>query len=350
MQIVSRCVSFSRHGNPAEVLSLTRSVVNTANIGEKEVLIRWLAAPINPLDINIIQGTYVNLPELPGIGGTEGVAMIEAVGSQVQNLIKGDMVIPRPILGKSNRGSWRDYDITEAESLQKVDSRVDLVSAATFMVNPPTAYVMLTEYVSLSKGDYVIQNSANSGVGRCAIQIARALGYKTINLIRDRPNVDALKSELKQLGADYVFTEDEFRSQSKKLLANLGHSIQLGLNGVGGKSALMVSATLGFGATFITYGGMSKKPSEFLTSSFVFKNLKAIGVAIGFWMALPENKKSMEKMFRHLEEMIMSDQLKPIPVDKHSIENFDEGIRRTLAGNSKKQLIVMNENRSSSKL
>ncbi|KAI1704000.1 zinc-binding dehydrogenase domain-containing protein [Ditylenchus destructor] len=349
MQIVSRGVSFSRHGNPTEVLSLTRTVVNTANIGPNDVLIRWLAAPINPLDINIIQGTYVNLPELPAVGGTEGVAIIESVGSQVQNLSKGDMVIPLPILGKSN-STWRDYDITEAESLYKVDSRVDLVSAATFMVNPPTAYVMLTEYVSLSKGDYVIQNSANSGVGRCVIQIARALGYKTINLIRDRPNIDALKLELKQLGADYVFTEDEFRSQSKKFLANLGHSIQLGLNGVGGKSALMVSASLGFGATFITYGGMSKKPSEFLTSSFVFKNLKAIGVAIGFWMSLPENRKSMEKMFRHLEEMIMRGQLKPIPVDKHSIENFDEGIRRTLAGNSKKQLIVMNENRSSSKL
>ena len=102
--------------------------------------------------------------------------------------------------------------------------------AATFMVNPPTAWVMLKNYVDLSKGDYVIQNSSNSGVGRSVIQLCKGIlcffntkknysawGIKTINIIRNRKNVGLLKTELWRIGADHVFTEEEFETYGKKV-------------------------------------------------------------------------------------------------------------------------------------
>lgn len=60
-----------------------------------------------------------------------------------------------------------------------------------------------------------------------------AFGLKSINLVRDRPNINELKRELKELGANYVFTETEFKNEGRKLVDSLNSSIKLALNGVG---------------------------------------------------------------------------------------------------------------------
>lgn len=43
------------------------------------MLIRWLASPVDPLDINIIEGKYVYKSKLPAIGGSEAVGIVEQV-------------------------------------------------------------------------------------------------------------------------------------------------------------------------------------------------------------------------------------------------------------------------------
>jgi mitochondrial enoyl-[acyl-carrier protein] reductase / trans-2-enoyl-CoA reductase len=45
---------------------------------------------------------------------------------------------------------------------------------------------MIKDFVELHKGDVIIQNAANSAVGQAVIQIAKAWGYKTVNIIRSR--------------------------------------------------------------------------------------------------------------------------------------------------------------------
>jgi mitochondrial enoyl-[acyl-carrier protein] reductase / trans-2-enoyl-CoA reductase len=85
------------------------------------------------------------------------------------------------------------------------------VEAATMSVNPCTAYRMLKDFVPLKSGDVVIQNGANSAVGQCVIQMCRAEGIKSVNIVRNRPDVDQLKRELQDLGADFVLTEEELR-------------------------------------------------------------------------------------------------------------------------------------------
>lgn len=65
-------------------------------------------------------------------------------------------------------------------------AKIHPVAAATISVNPFTADRMMLDFVKLDKGDWVLQNGANSAVGQNVIQIARIRGFKTINVIRDR--------------------------------------------------------------------------------------------------------------------------------------------------------------------
>uniref|UniRef100_A0AC34FQW7 Enoyl reductase (ER) domain-containing protein n=1 Tax=Panagrolaimus sp. ES5 TaxID=591445 RepID=A0AC34FQW7_9BILA len=273
---------------------------------------------------NKIEGAYPG-SESPKIGGSEAVGIVEKAGSS-STFQPGDSVIPIGMGGDL----WSEYDVVEDENLIKIRSDIDLISAATLLINPPTAYVMLKHFVELNPGDYIIQNSANSGVGRAVIEIAHAWGYKSINLIRDRPNVDELKEDLKNIGANFVFTEEEFRKENRKISAE--YDIKLALNGVGGRSALAISAVLAPGGTIVTYGGMSKKPAEIPTSAFVFKGIRAFGVAVGKWMCIEENRPL---------DLILQGKLHPPPVETHDLENFHAAIDQTLEGKNRKQVLLI---------
>jgi trans-2-enoyl-CoA reductase len=330
--LISRALTITKLGDPRKVLELQKTHVST-KLADKEVLIKWLASPINPLDINKIEGAYPG-SESPKIGGSEAVGVVEKAGSS-SIFQPGDSVIPIGMGGDL----WSEYDVVEEENLIKIRSDIDLISAATLLINPPTAYVMLKHFVELNPGDFIIQNSANSGVGRAVIELANAWGYKSINLIRDRPNIDELKEDLKNIGANFVFTEEEFRKENRKISSE--YDIKLALNGVGGRSALSISAVLAPGGTIVTYGGMSKKPAEIPTSAFVFKGIRAFGVAVGKWMCMEENRPLVDQMFEELQDFIVQGKLHPPPVEMHELDDFKEAINRTLEGKNRKQLLLI---------
>jgi NADPH:quinone reductase-like Zn-dependent oxidoreductase len=71
------------------------------------------------------------------------------------------------------------------------------------VINPATAYLILTEFVQLNKGDWVLMNAANSAVGRAVIAIAKARGIRTLNAVRRADVVD----EVKALGGDVVLVD-----------------------------------------------------------------------------------------------------------------------------------------------
>ena len=75
-------------------------------------------------------------------------------------------------------------------------------------INPLTAWRMLHDFVRLEKGDWVIQNAANSAAGRAVIQIAHELGYRTVNVVRRKELIEELRAE----GGDVVLLDnDELR-------------------------------------------------------------------------------------------------------------------------------------------
>lgn len=59
-----------------------------------EVKVKMLFAPINPADLNMVQGSYPTQPPLPAVAGNEGVAQVVEVGPAAKNLKVGDLVLP----------------------------------------------------------------------------------------------------------------------------------------------------------------------------------------------------------------------------------------------------------------
>src|SRR5438045_7962319 len=244
---------YETHGNPADVLQVEWRRGWTPAVDES--VVKMCAAPINPADLNQIEGKYPVRPALPATPGFEGAGVVVELGAGVKGLTSGALVIL-----PHNVGTWRDAVPVKVEELVVVPEGIEPVQAAMLKINPLTAWRLLHDYVDLQKGDWLIQNAANSAAGRDVIQIAHELGYKTVNVVRRAELVDELRAE----GGDVVLVDGEnVRQEAKE--ATSGEPIRLGLNAVGGDSALRLANCLAFGGTLVSFGAMSLQPLKIPT-------------------------------------------------------------------------------------
>jgi mitochondrial enoyl-[acyl-carrier protein] reductase / trans-2-enoyl-CoA reductase len=262
---------YETYGNPPDVLRIeTRSWPTPAG---GEAVVKMRTAPINPADLNQIEGKYPVRPELPATPGFEGAGVVVELGTDVKGLTSGALVIL-----PHNVGTWRDAVAVKAEELVIVPDGIEPVQAAMLKINPLTACRLLHDYVQLQKGDWLIQNAANSAAGRDVIQIAHELGYKTVNVVRRAELIDELRAE----GGDIVLVDDDNLREEVKS-ATGGASIRLGLNSVGGESALRLANCLAPGGTLVSYGAMSLQPLKIPTGLLIFKDLRFRGIWINKW-------------------------------------------------------------------
>jgi mitochondrial enoyl-[acyl-carrier protein] reductase / trans-2-enoyl-CoA reductase len=281
---------YERHGNPADVLQVESRPWPTPAPGE--VIVKMRAAPINPADLNQIEGKYPVRAELPATPGFEGAGIVVDVGADVKGLTSGALVIL-----PHNVGTWRDAVVVKADELVVVPADIKSVHAAMLKINPMTAWRLLHDYVDLARGDWLIQNAANSAAGRAVIHIARDLGYKTVNVVRRSELIDELRAE----GGDIVLVDSEnLRREVQDAIG--GPSIRLGLNAVGGESALRLANCLAPGSTLVTYGAMSLQPLKIPNGLLIFKDLRFRGIWINKWYDNATPAQRMEA-FQHLFEM-----------------------------------------------
>ena len=281
---------FETHGNPADVLHVESRPWPTPAAGE--VIVKMRAAPINPADLNQIEGKYPVRADLPATPGFEGAGIVEDAGSDVQGLTSGALVIL-----PHNVGTWRDAVAVKADELVVVSADIKPVHAAMLKINPMTAWRLLHDYVELARGDWLIQNAANSAAGCAVIQIAHQLGYKTVNVVRRSELIDELRAE----GGDIVLVDSEnLRREVADAIG--GPPIRLGLNAVGGESALRLANCLAPGSTLVTYGAMSLQPLKIPNGLLIFKDLRFRGIWINKWYDNATPAQRMEA-FQHLFEM-----------------------------------------------
>ncbi|PYJ44953.1 MAG: alcohol dehydrogenase, partial [Verrucomicrobia bacterium] len=135
---------YETHGNPRDMLRVESRAWPKPAAGEAVVKMR--AAPINPADLNQIEGKYPVRAELPATPGFEGAGVVAEVGANVTNVAVGDLVIL-----PHNIGTWRDAVAMKADELVVVPKGIEPVHAAMLKINPMTAWRLLHDYVDLKK-------------------------------------------------------------------------------------------------------------------------------------------------------------------------------------------------------
>ncbi|KAF2268103.1 NAD(P)-binding protein [Lojkania enalia] len=327
----AKALTFKDYGEPPNVLSLHGHSIPPPH-GE-HMTIRFLASPINPADINQIQGVYPSKPTFTtalgtvnpiAVAGNEGVAEVIALGdkAKAEGFKKGDWVIMKG----PGFGTWRTHASATPADVVKLEDEVregiTPIQAGTVSVNPCTAYRMLRDFTPLKEGEWFIQNGANSGVGRAAIQLGKAWGLKSINVIRardEKSQEEKLRQDLKSIGADVVITDAELQAQgirdmSKEWTNGGREPIRLALNCVNGKAATAMAKLLAGSSHFVTYGAMSKQPLTIPASMLIFKDIHFDGFWVSKWA--DRNPEAKKKTVEDVLWLMRKGDFKDVPLDE----------------------------------
>jgi NADPH:quinone reductase-like Zn-dependent oxidoreductase len=113
------------------------------------------------------------------VGGNEGVGRVVEAGPGVTGLKPGQSVL-LPV----GSGTWTTHMLADAKALVALPEGADFQQLSMLSINPPTAALLLSDFVELQPGEWVVQNAANSAVGGYLVQLARARGLRTVNVVR----------------------------------------------------------------------------------------------------------------------------------------------------------------------
>jgi trans-2-enoyl-CoA reductase len=265
-----QAVRYHRTGAPSEVVQVDE--IPPLDPGPNEVRVRMLHAPVNPADLNMLEGKYGEARPLPDVPGNEGCGRVVAAGAGVDASWIGRLVLV-------DREAWREEGNWAVDDLVAVPAGLEARQACVLRVNPPTAWRLLHDFAELRPGDWIVQNAATSAVGRAVVEIAAHYGWKTLNVVRRAEAAD----ELRALGADAVVIDgDEIAERAASVLA--GTKPLLALNAVGGVSATRLAGLLAPGGTLVTYGAMSKEALKIPNGFLIFRDLEFRGFWLTRWL------------------------------------------------------------------
>ena len=324
-----RSVRFHQFGDPAAVLRVED--VPEPQPGANQALLRIRARPINPSDLLTVRGLYGALPKLPATPGLEGVGVIEALGEGAQNLRVGQRVIP---LGAP--GTWQEKLLVDSTQLIPVPDSISDQTAAQFVVNPLTAWIMTTEELALQPGEWLLQTAAGSTLGRVVLQIAALRGFKTINVVRRREQVE----ELKALGADEVICagDEDLVARVKEITGREG--LTKAIDAVGGATGAAVARALGRKGVMLVYGLLSMEPMPVESGRMIFASTTIRGFWLGEWFrsAPPARQQAITA---ELLRLMATHEVRPPVEAEYPLEEVRAAIERSQRpGRSGKVLLV----------
>ena len=320
-------VLLDRYGPPEEVARCVE-VPDVGAPASGEVVFDVLAFPINPADINFCKGSYRLKPPLPATPGAECIGRVTAVGPGVAHVKPGDLVI------NLQRENWAQKRRVKGADVIAVPAGMALRQAAMLRINPPTALLMLTDFVDLAPGEWVIQNVANSAVGRLLIRLARARGLRTMNVVRR----ESLFGELRALGADACAVDGPALAETVKALTG-GAPIRLGLDAVSGRATARLSACIAEGGTVCHYGSMTGEDPVMPRSALIAGGQSLIGFLLGRALAM-RSPEQVRAIYADLGAQVLSGTLSA-PVEKvYPIEEIKAALAHAQRGERSGKILV----------
>ena len=314
-------VLIDRYGTPWDVARCA----DLADVGAPtadEVVFDVLAFPINPADMAFCRGSYRLKPPLPATPGAECVGRVAAVGSAVTHVKAGDLVI------NLQRENWTQRRRVKADDAIPLPAAMDLRQAAMVRINPPTAQLMLSDFVDLQPGEWVVQNVANSAVGRLLIVLAKERGLRTVNVVRRGER----SGELEGLGADIVQVDGADLAQ--RVADATGKArIRLGVEAVGGAATGRLADAIATDGTVVHYGSMSGEDPQVGRSNFTYRGINLTGFMLGRFLSRRTPEKIRE-IYADIAAKVMAgkltapvDTVYPIEKIKEALEHADKGGR-----------------------
>ena len=309
-------------GEPSEVIEL--NAVSEPALGQEDVLVSMEAAPINPSDFLLVRGMYGVRPDLPFPVGAEGVGRVTQTGSKVDVALQGKRVLILPTL---EQGTWADQVVVPVRNIVPMSTEADPLQLAMIGINPATAYVLLSRYVSLMPGDWIGQTAANSAMGQYIIALAKLAGVRTLNVVRRE---DAAE-EVRQWGGDRVVLQgDNLHKDIEKALD--GKRLSLVLDTVGGPAVGALARSLKTGGSIVLYAVLSGQFPAISPKDFIYRDLSLHGFWLINWIRNAP-RTEIQEVYGKLGDLVAQGSLSAAVEHVYPLDHFTDAFKHSLKPN-----------------
>ena len=274
-----RSIIHRRFGEPADVLELAEMPKPEPRAGQ--VRIKTILSPMHNHDVWTVRGSYGYKPELPAIGGSEAVGIVDALGEGVSNIAVGQRVAVAGV-----HGSWAEYFIAPAQAVVPMNDAIPDELAAQ-LIGMPISALMLLDFANIQAGQWMIQNTANGAVGKTVAMIAQARGIQVINLVRRQEAI----SEMQALGIQHVVATDQADWQQQVKAIHTEQPLLVGVDSVGGKASGELLGTLSENGLLISFGSMTGELMQISSGDLIFKQ----ATLKGFWASTVSRQMPAER-------------------------------------------------------
>jgi NADPH:quinone reductase-like Zn-dependent oxidoreductase len=299
MQTEFRAIVQSEYGAPEKVLKIAKRQLKSEELGADDVLVKVIARPIHPGDIQILSALPQGGPVEPisegglRVPGFEGVGTILRLGTNAKaakRFSEGQRVAFFP-----GKGSWAEYVVVRYNSLLPVPSEISDQIAAQMLINTITASVLIKAGHNSLKGPitlpvYILQNAAASGVGRLLTQVALDRGVRPIRLVRSHQSAEKLQSALPGPPV-YSTSDSNWKEQVREALG--GHKLEVAFDAIGGKAIDDLAEVVDDGGTIINFGSLGSNMGTNIYS-LAPNNVALKSVSIMSWFRLTQDEKQQD--------------------------------------------------------
>ena len=307
------------HGEPSEVIEL-RTVSESA-LGQEDVLISMEAAPLNPSDFLFVRGIYGIRPAFPSPVGAEGVGRIAKTGSKVDRALQGKRVL---ILPTYEQGTWADQVVVPVRNIVPMSDEADPLQLSMIGINPATAYLLLSRYVSLMPGDWIGQTAANSAMGQYVIKLAKLAGVKTLNVVRRKEAAE----QVRQFGGDRVVLQgDDLHKDIEEALD--GKKLSLVLDTVGGTPGGELAKSLKDGGSVVVYALQSGDFPALSPKDLIYRGLSLHGFWLINWIRNAP-RAEIREIYQKLGDLVADGSLSAAVEHVYPLEQFKEAFEQSL--------------------
>lgn len=245
--------------------------------GHGEVLVRMAASPINPSDLALLKGGYLNR-DYPFTPGLEGSGVVVASGGGVMaGMRKGKRVACTP--HPEGDGTWAEFMLTSAMRTIPLPDSIALEQGAMTVVNPMTAMAFF-HMARSGKHPAMVNNAAASSLGKMLIRLSEAQKIPLINIVRNSSHV----KELKNLGATYVLNREDkgFETELASLASELGAT--LFLDALSGPHTSQLLKAAPSRSTLVVYARLAGDSVQVNSVDLIKRDIKIVGFQLGNWL------------------------------------------------------------------
>ncbi len=221
-----------------------------------------------------------------------------------------------------NPGNWQEQVIVPATRAIPIPRSIPDDQAACFVVNPATAYIMITKVLRVRKGEWLLQTAAGSALGKMVIKLGKHYGFRTINLVRRQETADHLLA----LGADVVIntTSDDVVERVQELTNKQG--VRYAVDAVGGDIGSRAVGCLAPGGYMLVYGSLSFEPIHLDPRFMIFGSRRVEGFWLTDWVR-DRNPLVMFRLFRQVGRLLQQQVLTSEIAAIYDMDQISQAVR-----------------------